>query len=139
MHQLSDRGHDPPPWFLVTGPRAGCGKLRQPFGCVNSVPGAAGSGPADDLARAAASPGVRPRTGRPGCHAQRQVRMGPVGSGFACQGVALGLSAQESRRGRPNRAMTLLSKRVIARIRSPASVMTSMPLAWNTPVAGSRT
>ena len=35
--------------------------------------------------------------------------------------------------------MTLLSKRVIALILSPASVTTSIPWAWNTPVAGSRT
>src|SRR5215510_5503413 len=36
---------------------------------------------------------------------------------------------QGSRRGKPNFAMTLLSKRVIARIRSPASVASSIPLA----------
>ena len=66
------------------------------------------------------------------------VRHSFVGTGSAVSSAYVGvaalvsdgaLPAQGSRRGSPNFAMTLLSKRVIARIRSPASVMTSIPVA----------
>lgn len=53
--------------------------------------------------------------------------VGPVRSNRP-PGAALGLPAQRGRRGRPNFAMTLLSKRVIARIRSPKTW--TAPFGW---------
>ena len=87
---------------------------------------AAGQDQQDPAAVAAYQAQLQAREGHDGCQTEHDVVQAPAG-------YRLG-----SERGSPNQGRTLLSKRVIAQIRSPVRVSTYRPVPWRMPVGARR-
>jgi 3-oxoadipate enol-lactonase len=87
---------------------------------------AAGQDQQDPAAVAAYQAQLQAREGHDGCQTEHDVVQAPAG-------YRLG-----SERGSPNQGRTLLSKRVMAQIRSPVRVSTYRPVPWRMPVGARR-